>query len=179
MIPISLNIPVPKKIIQKLRRVKIMGDFVFDWRKEGFCHCTLKMLSVEEGLPDRVMLDAWVSEAKKVISRQAPFDISIRGVKRFPTVIYAEVHSETLKKLHRKLCAVALPSIQPYFEGKNFKPHISLVILGKYSDEDEIRVLSPLKTDFGSFEVNEVQLTSWMPEDEHQPQILHRFSVLC
>ncbi len=164
---ITLNFFIPKELVQKLKNVKLSGKHRFDWRKTDFCHCTVKAISTCDDIPKDMEL--WAKESEKILSEQNSFKISINNVTEFPTAIFANVQSEELVSLHKKLFRI-LPSSQEQFEGKNYVPHVSIAI-----PSGETGILSNLKQNFGECEVKEIQLMIWDLENLNKPKIYKRY----
>ena len=164
---ITLSFFIPQEIVQKLKDVKISGNITFNWRNSEFCHCTLKAISLCNKIPQDI--DLWAKESEKILSKQKPFKISITDIAKFPTAIFANVQSEELIKLHKKLFKI-LPGSQAQFDLENYVPHTSLVTLS-----GEANILSPLKQNFGEFEVKEIQLMVWNLKDLNKSKIYKRY----
>lgn len=97
--------------------------------------------------------------------------MQVKGVSKFPNVVFADIKSDRLKELHKLLFGV-LPSSQPQFEGKNYIPHASMAILKNpsksYFEDNEL---------FGEFEVKEIQLVIWDKQNWDKPDIYYKFSL--
>lgn len=167
---ITLNFFIPNIILNEVKKEKLKGKFIFDWRKKGYFHCTVKALELSNIL-DKKHLDYLLAKSKKVLSKQKPFKVIIKGVGRFPNVLYAKVYSKELKKLHNNLCKEKLPSNRPDFEGKNYHPHASLLFFEKPLKKTNIT------KNFGEFIVSEIQLVIWDIPNGHKPEIYHRFKL--
>ena len=48
---ITINFFVPKNIVEVVKKIEIPEKFVYDWRKEGFFHCTVKAIELRDTLP--------------------------------------------------------------------------------------------------------------------------------
>jgi 2'-5' RNA ligase len=151
--------------------VKISDDISFDWRKSNASHCTIKAINLSNKLPNKKELNEWVASASKILKGQSKFKVQVKGVSKFPKVIFANVHSENLIKLHKSLFDV-LPSSQPQFEGEDYVPHASMIILKNPSKSD-------FKNNelFGEFEVKEIQLVIWDTQNQNKPKIYHKFNL--
>jgi len=160
---ITLNFLLPKQIVQKLKDIKISENFAFDWRNSNFCHCTVKAIALCDEIPKEIK--SWAKESEKIISRQKSFKVSLKDVAKFPTAIFANVYSNELLKLHKKLSKI-LPSSQPQYENENYVPHVSIVGLS-----GDTKILSDLRQNFGEFEVKEIQLMIWDLNDLNKSQI--------
>jgi 2'-5' RNA ligase len=169
---ITLNFFIPRQIIKEVKKEELGDNFIFDWRKEGFFHCTVKAIELSDNLPSKEHLNSLILKASEVFSKQAPFNVIIGGVDKFPDVFYAKVNSPYLKELHKKLCNTGLPSNRPEFEGENYIPHASLVSLANPS----FRELNTHHI-FGDFIVKEIQLVLWDIPNGHKPLICHRFKL--
>lgn len=87
-------------------------------------HITLK---AQGGLtPD----ESWLEDVRKVCNETNRFDAAINGTAFFgEDILYLEVDSLELKKLHERLVAVIEPTdemIAQYFELDQFVPHLTL-----------------------------------------------------
>lgn len=167
---ITLNFFLPTKVIDALNKVKVTEDFLFDWRKTDFCHCTVKAISRCDEFPGKKILRDWIVEAKRILDEQKPLKVEIKNILTFPTAIVANIESEELTVLHKKLCKV-LPSSQPEFDGENYIPHASLGMVDR-----NIKVISDKKQDFGEFIVKEIQLMVW-DKDIDKSVIYHCFNL--
>ncbi len=169
---ITLNFFIPEKIISKVKNEELSEDFIFDWRKKGLFHCTVKALELSRAMPSKEYLDSLIIKASRILSKQKSFEVVIKDIDKFPDVLYARVNSHELKELHKKLCNEKLPSIRPDFEGENYIPHASLVSLAGSSSTK----LNISKT-FGKFRVREIQLVIWDVSNGQKPSIYHRFKL--
>lgn len=152
---ITLNFLLPPEMVTKLNTVKIVGGLAYDWRKSGRCHCTVKALSLCDTLPEQEILDDWIQKIRTAVAAQSQFSVSVKNLGIFPNAIFAEVISEELKTLHHQLIA-GLPGSQPQFEGTNYHPHVSLVML-----RSDANIKTPMNQKFGAFTVRDLQLTAY------------------
>ncbi|MBM3230427.1 2'-5' RNA ligase family protein [Candidatus Pacearchaeota archaeon] len=166
---VTLNFFLPQNIVSNLEKVDIQEDISFDWRKSSASHCTVKAIYISDKLPSKKELNAWVADASNRLNGQSKFKVQVKGISKFPNIIFADVHSEKLVKLHKSLFDI-LPSSQPQFEGENYVPHASMVVLKNPSKSD-------LKNNqlFGEFEVKEIQLVIWNTKNLDKPEIYHKF----
>jgi len=168
---VTLNFFVPEDVVEKLNGVQISGPVIFDWRKPHSAHCTVSAIYHGVGIPDQNLLDSWAEAARSILSRQEPFEVAVEGLTHWPTALVSLVHSEELKKLHRKLFQV-LPSIQPHFAGENYHPHVSLVKM-----REEVKTSERSSMAFGRFKVDEIQMMLWGLKDLKKATVLHRYSL--
>ncbi|MEZ0481573.1 2'-5' RNA ligase family protein [Planococcus sp. SSTMD024] len=87
-------------------------------------HITLK---AQGGLtPD----ESWLEGVRKACQKIAPFEVMIGGTAFFgKEILYLQVDSLELKKLHERLVAIIKPTdemIAQYFELDQFVPHLTL-----------------------------------------------------
>ncbi|MBS3084209.1 2'-5' RNA ligase family protein [Candidatus Pacearchaeota archaeon] len=170
---ITINFFVPKNIVEVVKKIEIPEKFVYDWRKEGFFHCTVKAIELRDTLPSEQEIELIINKISKIIVNQRNFEVVIKGVGKFPNVFYAKIDSPELIKLHKKLCTIGLPSINKKFEDENYIPHASLVALSKPYDE-----AININKIFGKFIVKEIQLVVWdTSEGQHNPKVFHRFNL--
>ncbi|MFT4311881.1 MAG: 2'-5' RNA ligase family protein [Candidatus Woesearchaeota archaeon] len=170
---ITLNVFLPKKIVDALRSVKVSKNLAYDWRDSGYCHITLKSISKLEVSPKDELLAEWISLSKQILDKQKPFKVKVSSVEKFPNALFAKVESKELVKLHNKLFKI-LPSGQPQFENQNYTPHASIGVLDK-----DAQVISEKELHFGEFEVREVQLIVWNWDTKKLKdcKIFHKFSL--
>ncbi len=164
---ITINFFIPKEIVVKLKKVKISGDIFFDWRSSNLCHCTIKAIYLGDKIPKKI--EQWSKDCEKVFAKQKPFHVEVKDIARFPTTIFANIHSKELIKLHKKICSI-LPSSQPEYENEKYVPHASVVVTSKKAD-----VLSNKKQEFGKFKVEEIQLMVWDLNNLKEPRVYKRF----
>ena len=169
---ITLNFFIPKNIVESVKKINITEEFIYNWRKEGFFHCTLKALELRDTLPSKQEIKLIIDKISKIIVNQRNFEVVIKGVDKFPGVFYAKIYSPELIKLHKKLCRIGLPSINEKFEDENYIPHASIVSLSKPSN-NEINI----NKEFGEFIVQEIQLVVWDISKWHNPKIYHLFNL--
>ncbi|MEK6792517.1 MAG: 2'-5' RNA ligase family protein [Nanoarchaeota archaeon] len=170
---ITFNFFIPKEIVDIVKKIKIPERHIYDWRKEGFFHCTVKALELRDTLLYEQEIKSIIDKTSELIVNQRKFDVVINGVDKFPDVFYAKVDSPDLVKLHKKLCKIGLPSINQKFENENYIPHASLVSLTKPSNK-EINI----ERIFGKFKVKEIQLVAWdISDGQHNPKVIHRFNL--
>ncbi len=163
---IALNFFVPGLVVKNLKKVQVEGAVVFDWRRSKLAHCTLKAISYRNGLPTQKELKTWISKARRIFSKQEPFEVTVKGMSKFPTALVADVHSKDLLGLHRKLFKV-LPSSQPQYEGRNYHPHVSIAMI-----DGEAWAHPPENKNFGKFKVDEIQLMLWTMNFLNKPKVL-------
>ncbi len=150
----------------KLKKIKILGNVEFDWRNSSFCHCTIKEIYSGNKLPKDLYLYSKIAE--DILSKQKSFKVTIKNLAKFSNVVYVEVYSKELIKLHKKLSKV-LPSVNPNYENESFLPHISLVV------SSNVTILSKLKQDFGKFEVKEIPLKISNLKNRNNPKIFAKY----
>jgi 2'-5' RNA ligase len=162
---ITLNFFVPDEVVENLKAVNVSGRATFDWRKPGFAHCTVKAIWHGTDIPDEKVIETWSRESRRILSKKRPFEVLVKGVTKWPTVLVSLVNSKEVHTIHNKLLKL-LPSSQPQFDGKNFTPHVSIAV-GK-------SVMGVAETDklFGKFKVNELQLMLWGLRDLKNPKVL-------
>lgn len=168
---ITLNFFIPQKVVDKLNKVVIYGDVLYDWRKSRFCHCTLKAIASTDKIPEKGILDYWVSKSSAVIKAHKPFAVKIHGIESFPTAIFAKVDSPELVSLHKNLYKI-LPSSQPQFENENYVPHVSVAM----KDRD-VEIVSGSGIEIEEFTVNEIQLVIWDLQNFDKSIIYDRFKL--
>lgn len=168
---ITLNFLLPKKIVEAFKKIEVSGNFAFDWRDSDFCHCTVKAISLCDEIPEKETLDSWIAKSKGILNEQKSFKVLVKDIAKFPTVIFANIYSDELVNLHKKLFKI-LPSSQPQFENENYVPHASIGML-----TENVEVESDLKQNFGEFEVKGIQLIIWNLKDLNKSKIYHRFSL--
>lgn len=168
---ITLNLFVPKKIVEVLKEVKVFGNIAFDWRNSDCCHVTVKAISTSDIFPRNEVLNDLILKFKKILDKQKSFRVKVQGVAKFPNALFAIIESKELSKLHKKLFRI-LPSSKPQFENKNYVPHASIGVL-----TEDIKIISGEKRDFGEFEVKDIQLVVWTWDRKKQKscKIVHRF----
>ena len=170
---ITLNFFIPNDVVKIVKKINIPEKFIYDWRKGGFFHCTVKALELRDTLPSEQEIKLIIDKTFKLVVNQGKFEVVIKGVDKFPDVFYAKIDSLDLIKLHKKLCRIGLPSINLKFENENYIPHASLVSLAKPSNK-EINIGKI----FGKFIVKEIQLVIWdISDGQHNPQVIHRFNL--
>jgi len=159
--------------IKKVKKIEIHEKFIYDWRKEGFFHCTVKAIELRDTLSSEQEIKLIVDKVSNAIINQKKFNVVLNGVAKFPDVFYAKIDSPELIKLHKKLCRIGLPSINKKFEDENYIPHASLVALSKpYDGEININKI------FGKFIVKEIRLVVWdISDGQHNPKVFHRFNL--
>ena len=168
---ITLNFFVPTSVVEKLRKVKVSGSIGYDWLNSPFAHCTVKAIYFGMKHPSPKEIETWIQASRKILSHQEPFQVTVKGITRFPTAIVADVHSETLRKLHRQLGRV-LPSSQPEFENQNYRPHVSIVMTA-----GEVSAIAPKTKAFGTFKVDRLQLMVWNMDNSEKPRTLVEFKL--
>lgn len=166
---VTLNFFVPKEIVAALKDIKISGTLIYDWR-DSYCHVTVKALLKTEEFPNKEILDEFVLKSQKLLDTQKPFNTTLQNIAQFPNALFAEVISEELVTLHKKLCEV-LPSSQPEFENEKYTPHASIGTLA-----EPVNIISE-KQDFGEFKVHEIQLMIWKWNNKQlqDATVYHRF----
>lgn len=167
---ITLNFFIPRRIVEKLKKVKINGKIKYDWRSGKYSHCTVKAIHHTETMPAKKELSMWIKNTEKILSFQKPFKVKVEGLSKFPTALFAGINSNELIKLHKKLFKI-LPSSQPKFENNKYVPHASIAMI--YGNVE----LIPIKNDnFGEFIVKELQLMIWN-ENIKKSKIYCRFKL--
>ena len=168
---ITLSLFLPKKIVEALKEVKVSGNLAFDWRDSDFCHCTVKAISICDEIPKKEILDEWIAKSKNVLDAQKSFKINIKNIAKFPTALFANIKSNELSKLHKKLFKT-LPGSQPQFEDKNYVPHVSIGVLNQ-----DVEIVLGKERNFGEFEVKEILLVIWNLKELNKPVICHKFRL--
>ena len=169
---VTLNFFMPKKIVEAVKKINISENLIFDWRREGFFHCTVKALESRDTLPSEQEIKLIIDKVSKIIANQNKFKVVLEGVGKLPSVFYAKIYSSDLVKLHKELCKVNLQSINKRFEDEDYIPHASLVSLPKPSNK-----IIRINKKFGEFIVDEIQLVVWDIYDGHKPKIYHLFNL--
>ncbi len=134
-------------------------------------HITVKGIATLEHEISSAEANEYVTSIKEAIEGQNAFKVSVRGINEFPGLVYAQIHSSELQRLHINLCAL-LPSSQPEYDREKYVPHISLFAatremmgtLAEHTDDD-----------FGDIVVDELQLLQWDADKPQHPKNLASF----
>lgn len=169
---ITLNIPIPDNIISKVKKIKFLENSEFDWRASRMFHCTLKAIEVRGDFPSKKEIREMLVKSSKILKSQFQFEIQLIGIGKFPNVIYTRCVSKEILELHKKLCSTGLPSNRPEFEGDDYIPHASMIMLKKPSK----RKYNSSKF-IGKFIVKEIQLIIWDIQNNHKPSVLRTFKL--
>ena len=166
---ITVSIPIPKDIVERLCHVQLGEHVKFDWRHSLLCHITLKAIGVGDHIPGA--LETWSDTLERELRDQCPFVVTLNGLGAFPNAIYSQVISEELISVHKKLFQV-LPSSQPQFENDQYTPHASLAMTSAQTTFS----FSGNPT-FGSFEVRDIELVVWDLENLKDSKVIRMFSL--
>lgn len=166
---ITINFFIPEHVVRKLDHIILDTKVVFDWRKSPLTHCTVKAIAITDANPPEI--ESWANSAADILKLQRPFQVQLAGLSAFPNAVFANVLSKDLISIHKKLCR-HLPSSQPQYENENYTPHASLAMTSGQMSFD-----SNNKVEFGSFEVNELQLTIWDLKNLNQSKSYRHFPL--
>lgn len=169
---VTLNFFIPEKIVKAVGKIKIPGRFMYDWRQKGIFHCTVKGLQHRETLPSKQEIKDIINKTAKVLTNQKKFKVDLKGISKFPNVIYAKIKSAHLTKLHKKLCDVNLPSINKKFEVEGYIPYATV-----FSLSEPYNKKIAIDEKFGEFIVKEIQLVIWDISNGHVPKTHHCFNL--
>ena len=81
---VTLNCFISKVTLASLKKVKVLGEVEFDWRKTKFSHCTIKAIYFGKKRPPQKTLDRWAQIAGRVLAKQKAFRVIVKGLGRFP-----------------------------------------------------------------------------------------------
>lgn len=165
----SLNAPVPS-VVARLA-IALAADLPgAEPRTRGEHTLLVKRLATG---PD-ADLDHRIERVRETVRGVAPFTVRVTGVDWFPDpetgtgpVVYLDVESPALVKLHRALCEVIEPV--PHLEGEDYVPHITIARGG---DPETARRLTEREVDSRTYTVDE--LVVW---DAHRDIASTRFSL--
>ena len=85
-----------------------------------------------------------ISGARELLRKYRSFDIYICSVNIFSDVLFFEVKSRDLARIHKDLCNITIPK-SPEREGKNYLPHIAFAELSTGIEKEIISLAEELR----------------------------------
>ncbi len=123
---------------------------------QNYLHITAKALGfmgVDHTPKDRISI---IKQASCLLAEHAKFEISLKGIGMFPSVVYAKVEDNgQFLKINKTLLSLKEATTMKY-DSPNYIPHMAL---GTYKEGADIREISELAEPMKSLEFGKAQIT--------------------